>query len=327
MGGTSGSWPGGQIGVAIITHAAKRHLDRCLPPLLGSPLRPRVLVVNSGSDDGTLERAQALGAETLLVPRWSFNHGLTRELARRHLACPVVVMLTPDAYPQSEAFLERLTAPIRAGLAAVAYGRQIARDRAGVIERFGRAFNYPEHSHLRGLEDWPRYGSYTHFCSNACAAWSNRALDAIGGFPATLVSEETIAAARLLQRGERIAYVAEAVVQHSHDYGLIDEFRRHFDIGWSRRRFAADLVSRESDAPRGRAFARALVLRVARDAPWLLPYLPLLLAAKWAGYKTGWHGTGLPPRIAALLSGQDFFWAGIRRERRKHATGLSTARS
>jgi rhamnosyltransferase len=327
MGGAPGRLPSGQVGVAIITHKARRHLDRCLPSLLRSPLRPRVLVVNSGSGDGTLERAQELGAETLLVPRSNFNHGLTRELARHHLACPVVVMLTPDAYPQGEDFLERLTAPIRAGVAAVAYGRQIARDRAGVIERFGRAFNYPEHSHLRGLEDWPRYGSYTHFCSNACAAWSNPALDAIGGFPATLVSEETIAAARLLQRGERIAYVAEAVVQHSHDYGLIDEFRRHFDIGWSRRRFAADLVSREGDAPRGRAFARALLVRVAREAPWLLPYLPVLLAAKWAGYAAGWYGTRLPPAIAASLSGQDFFWPGLRRERRQRADGLSAARS
>lgn len=327
MSGTSGPSPGAQIGVAIITHAARRHLDRCLPPLLRSPLRPRVLVVNSGSGDGTLERAQELGAETLLVPRWSFNHGLTRELARRHLGCPVVVMLTPDAYPQGEAFLERLTAPIRAGLAAVAYGRQIARAQAGPIERFGRAFNYPEQSQLRGLDDWPRYGSYTHFCSNACAAWSSRALDAIGGFPATLVSEETIAAARLLERGERIAYVAEAVVQHSHDYGLLDEFRRHFDIGWSRRRFAEDLVSRESDTPRGRAFARALVLQLAREAPWLLPYVPLLLLAKWGGYRAGWHGTRLPPRIAALLSGQDFFWAGLRRDRQKRAAGLAPVRS
>ena len=201
-----------EIGVVVVTHAARRHLLHCLPPLLASPLRPRVLVVNSSSDDGTVELACRMGAETLVIPRRQFNHGLTRELARRHLATPIVVMLTPDAYARDIDFLDRLTLPIRLGRAAVAYGRQVPRDGAGLLERFGRAFNYPAEHQLRSLADWPAHGNYTHFCSNACAAWSNAALDSIGGFRATLVSEETIAVAELLARGQRIAYVADAVV-------------------------------------------------------------------------------------------------------------------
>ena len=133
-------------------------------------------------------------------------------------------MLTPDAYPEGDDFLERLTAPVRTGRAAVAYGRQLPREGAGLLERFGREFNYPAASQVRSLEDWSTFGSYTHFCSNACAAWSNAALDMIGGFRATLVSEETVAVAELLARGERIAYVADAVVRHSHAYDLADGF-------------------------------------------------------------------------------------------------------
>jgi rhamnosyltransferase len=223
------------IGVVVVTHEARQHLTRCLPPLFRSRLRPRVLVVNSSSGDGTVELARTLGAETLVVPRHTFNHGLMRELARRRLGTGIVVMLTPDAYPSHDDFLERLTAPLRHGLAAVAYGRQVARQGADLVERAGRAFNYPAESQLRSLADWDRHGSYTHFCSNACAAWSSTALDAIGGFKPTLVSEETIAVAELLARGERIAYVADAVVEHSHAHSLRDAFRRQFDIGYARR--------------------------------------------------------------------------------------------
>ncbi|HEY4831864.1 MAG TPA: glycosyltransferase family 2 protein, partial [Waddliaceae bacterium] len=61
--------------MAIITHNAKHHLPCCLPPLLQSSLKPRVLVVNSSSNDGTVEQAQSLGAETLVIPRADFNHG------------------------------------------------------------------------------------------------------------------------------------------------------------------------------------------------------------------------------------------------------------
>ncbi|MFO1075245.1 MAG: glycosyltransferase, partial [Geminicoccaceae bacterium] len=215
-----------EVGVVVVTHRARQHLRRCLPPLLASPLRPRVLVVNSSSQDGTVEEAQALGAETLVVARSAFNHGLTREQARQRLGTPVCVMLTPDAYPQEPDFLERLTAPVRNGAAAVAYGRQLARAGAGIVEQVGRLFSYPAESHVRSLADWPRYGSYTHFCSNACAAWSSKALDTIGGFKPTLVSEETIAVAELLAQGHSIAYVAEATVEHSHPQSLAAAFRR-----------------------------------------------------------------------------------------------------
>jgi rhamnosyltransferase len=296
------------VGVVVVTHRAREHLRHCLPPLLRSPLRPRVLVVNSSSGDGTVEEARRLGAEVMVVPRREFNHGLTRERARAALGAPVVAMLTPDAYPTGDDFLERLVAPVREGVAAVSYGRQLARPGAGLIERFGREFNYPDWAHVRGIEDWPRHGSYTHFCSNACAAWSSAALDRIGGFRATLVSEETIAAAELLRRGERIAYAADAVVFHSHAHGLADEFGRHFDIGYARRRFAGLLRAPERDELRGRRFARALIDRARRERPAALPLVLAHLAAKWLGYKAGLAGPSLPLFVARQLSGQDYFW-------------------
>lgn len=297
------------VGVAIITHRARAHLRHCLPPLLRSPLRPRVLVVNSSSGDGTVEEARRLGAEVLLVPRADFNHGLTREQARRFLATPVVVMLTPDAYPADDGLLGRLTAPVLSGAAAVAYGRQLARPGAGLLERLGREFNYPDRSHVRGLADWPAYGSYIHFCSNACAAWSSAALDRIGGFRPTLVSEETIAVAELLRLGERIAYVAEAAVVHSHALSLRGEITRHFDIGYTRRRFSELLRAGEGDEVRGRRLARTVIRKALRERPAELPGIALHLAAKWLGYRLGLAGPALPVAVARRLSGQDYYWA------------------
>ena len=303
-----GASPRVPVGVVIVTHRAREHLARCLPPLLDSPLRPRVLVVNSSSGDGTVEEARRLGAEVMVVPRREFNHGLTRELARREVRAEVVAMLTPDAYPTDAGFLERLTAPVRAGDAAIAYGRQAARAGAGLVERFGREFNYPAASNTRSLGDWRRHGSYTHFCSNACAAWSSAALDAIGGFRPTLVSEETIAAAELLRRGGRIAYVADAVVVHSHRHGLADEFARHFDIGYARERFSPLLRWRERDEVRGARFAKALLAQAWREEPASLPAVAAHLAAKWLGYRAGLLGPSLPLAVTRRLSGQDYFW-------------------
>ena len=296
------------IGVVVVTHRARRLLEGCLGPLLASPLRPQILVVNSSSHDGTVEKAWELGVETWTISRESFDHGRTRELARQRLGTTITVMLTPDAHATRSDFLELLTAPLRDGRASIAYGRQLPRVGADRIEAFNRAFNYPAQSQLRSLADWPTFGAYTHFCSNSCAAWVNAALDEIGGFPETLVSEETIAAARLLERGHRIAYVAEAAVRHSHASGILADFRRQFDIGHARRLHQALLLGRERDEARGLAYTRALLATLAREAPELLPYALLHTASRYAGYRLGMAGARLPRRLKALLSGQDFYW-------------------
>lgn len=298
-----------EVGVIVVTHAARDHLARCLPPLLRSPLRPRVLVVNSSSNDGTVEEARRLGAETLVLQRSRFNHGLTRDEARRALGLPVVAMLTPDASPLDDHFLERLTAPIREGRAAAAFGRQIARAGAGPLERLGRRLTYPDRSCLvRDLAGLRQAGFVP---SNACAAWSSAALDRIGGFPATLVSEETIAAHRLLAAGYSLAYVAEAVVRHSHAYGRRDELRRYFDIGWSRAAFP-ELRGDGAEAARGRRFAAQLLAAVVRAHPTALPGTLASLAARWAGYRLGLVGTRLPLAVAAKCSAQDYYWGTAR---------------
>lgn len=314
------------IGVVIVTHRAQSHLRRCLPPLFASPLAPRVLVVNSSSGDGTVELAEELGAEVMIVPRRDFNHGATRERARRVLATDIVVMLTPDAYPTHAGFVAELTRPIRDGRAAVAYGRQIPHTGADLFERFDRAFNYPSESQLRSLADWPAYGSYTHFCSNACAAWSNAALDAIGGFRPTLVSEETVAVAELLARGERIAYVAGAVVRHSHRNSLAGGFRRAFDIGWTRRLHGELLLARGGEEARGRRYLSSLLAQVLQEAPWRLPEALLHTALRYAGYRIGLVGPHLPHAWPPRLSGQDFFWdSELGRELATGGTGVPRA--
>jgi rhamnosyltransferase len=307
----------GEVGVAVVTHRARRHLPHCLPPLLASPLRPRVLVVDSASDDGTVELAAAMGAETLVVPREQFNHGLTREMARRQLGTPVVVMLAADAYPLDDSFLERLVLPLREGRAAAAYGRQIPHPGADLLERLRRAFEYP-------AEAGRAVGSRSRACSNACAAWSSAALDAIGGFRATLVGEDQIAAAALVARGYTIAYVADAVVRHSCRRGPLDELRRGFDLGWTRSAFAP-LFAPDRQTARGRAFAMLALRTALREEPAALPRILRALAARSAGYRLGLLGPWLPRALARRCRGEDYFWTSVPFRQGALAPAMGTA--
>lgn len=306
------------IGVAIITHRAKKHLKQCLPPLLASPLKPRVLLVNSSSYDGTVELAQSLGAETLVIPRREFNHGTTRDLARRHLKTDIVVMMTPDAYALDNSLLEKLVAPILQNKATITYARQIPHDGADFFESFPRQFNYPDASELRSIGDISHYGVYTFFCSNTCAAYRNSALDEIGGFGPALFGEDTVAVAKLLKGGHAIAYVAEAVVKHSHRYTLKQEFKRHFDIGLARRESRNLLLEAGKDAKRGAQFVKSMLGQLASKYPHLIPYGCLQIAFKWLGYRLGQASLHAPLWLKKTCSSQDFYWAShIGREKEK----------
>jgi rhamnosyltransferase len=297
-----------KIGVAFITHNARHHLANCLPPFLNSPLKPRVLVVNSSSKDGTVEEAKNLGAETLTIPRSSFNHGTTRELARKHLGTDIVVMVTPDAYALDANLLGHLIRPIVNGQASVCYARQIPHEGAGFFEAFARHFNYPADSHIRSLKDVDKYGVYSFFCSDSCAAYSNAALDEIGGFQEVLIGEDTVAVANLLLKGHSVAYSAEAVIRHSHSYTLWQEFQRHFDTGLARKSYQHLLVLGGKDSARGKMYIQTMFRKLRKEAPGLLPYAVLQTLVKWLGYQTGRLST-LAPRVwKRFFSGQDFYW-------------------
>jgi rhamnosyltransferase len=297
------------IGIAIITHNARNHLQFCLPPLLNSPLKPKILVVNSSSHDGTVELAREMGAETLVIPRKEFNHGHTREKARKLLNVDIVVMMTPDAYPIDQEMIGKLVEPLRQEKASISYARQIPHAGAGFFESFPREFNYPNNSHIRGLEDISKYGVYTIFCSNSCAAYLNHALDEIGGFKPVLLGEDTFAVAELLLKGHKVAYTAEAIVSHSHGYSLKQEFKRSFDTGLIRKQQSELIKLFGKDETRGREFVKQMMGTVLKKQPHMLPYACFQTLAKYVGYRLGTGCVNLPNSIKKLFSSQDFYWS------------------
>lgn len=296
------------IGIAIPTYQAEKHLIHILPTLLRCSLKPKILIIDSSSTDGTMTFAKQYGVQTVIIPKNEFNHGLTREKARKILNTEIVVFLTQDAYPAQDNLIELLTVPLIQNKASVSYSRQVSHHPSYIFETFAREFNYPPESQLRSLKDAAKYGIYTFFCSNSCAAYKNHALEEIGGFKNVLFGEDTYAVAELLHKGHKIAYVAEAVVKHSHNYTIKQEFQRHFDMGISRKRFSHYLSAAGKDEKRGKDYATKLLKKIALEKSFLLPYAFFHLFAKWLGYKIGMHAEKVPLWLKKALSSQKSYW-------------------
>lgn len=269
-----------------------------------------VLVFDSGSTDGSVGTTEDAGFELRPIDKASFDHGGTRQQAVDALTdADVVVFLTQDAVLESAQSIACLIRAFDDRRVGVAYGRQLPRPQAGVLEAHARGFNYPASSSVRCFDDRVRLGIKTAFTSNSFAAYRRDALMQVGGFPGKLIlGEDMVAAAKMLRDGWLVAYVADAVVFHSHGYTIRQELRRYFDIGVLHLDQHWLLETFGSAEGEGVAYVRSEIREVLRRAPLLLPSAVVRIAAKYLGYRLGLASNVLPRTVCRKLSMHQRYW-------------------
>lgn len=223
-----------QVTVIVPTYNASSKMSALMNRLQEQTLENiSVLIADSSSSDDTVKIANANHVEVLVVDRKKYDHGGTRTIAGKTAKGNLLVYLTQDALPFDVHSLKALITPFDNGnkLGAV-YGRQLPYPDATPFAAHLRLFNYPVQSCTRSLNDREKYGIKTAFLSNSFSAYRKSALEEIGWFKEGLIStEDTYAGAKLLIAGYSLAYAADAMVYHSHNYTLFQEFKRYFDIG------------------------------------------------------------------------------------------------
>ena len=245
------------------------------------------------------------------ISRKEFDHGRTRRDAVKRSAAPVFVMMTQDAMPADEFLLERLIAPLADEGVAVSYARQLPREEAGPVERFTREFNYPEESLVKSKEDIPRLGIKAFFCSKVCAAYRRDIYDRQGGFPRhAIFNEDMIYAAGCIKAGYKIAYTADAMVIHSHQYTNKEQFRRNFDLGVSQAEHPEIFGSVPSESEGVRLVKKtAQYLRDRGEGRRILP-MCVTSIYKFFGYKLGKNYKRLSFRRIMKYTMNKAYWEG-----------------
>lgn len=299
------------VGLVIPTRQSAPFLAQLLPALAAQTLQPQILVVDSGSTDGSVAQWRAFGAQVLEIDPKTFNHGGTRRLAAENLACDDLIYMTQDAIPRDpEAFAHLVAALHVEPDIGVAYGRQLPHRGAGLLARQARAFNYPAQAVSKRLADAPRLGIKTCFSSDAFCAYRRDRLLEVGNFPADVIgTEDAHVAARMLLRGYAVRYAADAEVEHSHDYTVLEEFRRYFDIGvfYGRETWIAEQFGRAGGE--GRRFVLAELAMLWRERqPWRIPEVVVRTGMKWAGYKLGGMERRLPRSFKQRIGMFGRYW-------------------
>ncbi len=285
-----------------------------LKPLFASLRRQsvqtnQILVVDSCSKDDTINICKAFGVDCIQIEAKRFDHGGTRNLAASRATGDILVFMTQDALFVDGDCLKNLIKPLDDPSIAASYGRQVPKEEANPIERFLRFFNYPSMGRIKGIEDLPELGIKTFFFSDVCSAIKKSVFEEMGGFPdRTIVNEDMFLAAKLIMKGYRIAYQANAVVFHSHHYPLKRQFQRYFDIGvfFRRNKWIRDLADSEKEGMKYfKEILRFLVDK--RQLNWI-PYVLADTATRYLGYRLGLLENSLPLSIKRYISFNKAFW-------------------
>ena len=284
-----------------------------------TPWKFEVLVIDSGSTDGTVELLENTPEVRVhKIPPSEFGHGRTRNLAISLTTGEFVAVITHDALPANKHWLSELVAAVeQSDNVAGAFGRHLAYEHDGpFMERdlrlhFDGFMAWPE---VMTIEDAERYQNdegyrqLLHYFSdnNAClrrSVWEKTP------YPDVDFAEDQLWAKQVVEAGYGKAYANKAVVFHSHTYGFVNLFRRSFDEARALQRLFGYRLCPSLVHMLGQSFRT-----VAADAKyyfaaklpvseiiWLLR-APLRNTAKQIGYYMGQRYERLPQFMVERIS-------------------------
>ena len=271
----------------------------------------RIIVMNTEESMWNKEWEKLSDAmEVHHLTKEEFDHGGTRARAAELSDSDVMVFMTQDAMPADRELLaELLKALDQEKNIAAAYARQLPNAECSFVERYTRAFNYPDTSLVKTKADLDKYGIKTFFCSNVCAAYKKDIYEKQGGFVRrTIFNEDMIYAGGLIQAGYGIAYAAEARVIHSHNYNCMQQFHRNFDLGVSQAEHPEIFEGVPSEGEGMRLVKKTLAYLIHSGRIWLIPGFVLQCAGKYAGYLAGKKFRKLPKKFILWCTMSPNYW-------------------
>ena len=302
------------VSVVIPVKDGGEDLARCLHRIRSQELAEQVqiVVVDSGSSDGSVAVARAAGALVREIPAEQFNHGSARNLGAGIAEGDVLVFISQDAYPEDEHWLEHLVMPLREQPDIVGvYGRQLPHEDARPPEVYFLSFLYGSEPRIQRAAGVGALNMQTTLFSNVNSAMPRAVWERFPFVEDIVMSEDQDWSRRVLLAGMRIAYEPAAAVRHSHNYTLLGAFRRFFDSGASAER--AYLAGERESA----RVLRAAAIDYARgELSWLwrsgqrrwIPYAILYETTKMAGLVLGANHRRLPLPLKRRMSALPAFW-------------------
>jgi rhamnosyltransferase len=284
-----------------------------------------VLVIDSGSTDGTAELLRSRPVRLIEIPNHEFNHGSTRNLGIREASGEIVVLAVQDARPHDRRWMQRLLACFDDPRVAGAYSCQLPRSDANpfikerlrnwvasqVEPRVQEVASREEFEALEPLERLQRVA----FDNVSSAVRRSVALEI--PFRKRRFGEDLDWGYRAVLSGHKVVFEPRSKVVHSHNSSIWYEFKRvYLDHQNLHRLLGVHTVPRWKNVVASTRWAVPHLLKVVREDPdlgrlgrlkWRAKAFPYAFSQNLAQYLGAWstsrleQGDAVFRRIDGLL--------------------------
>lgn len=197
------------VSVIIRCFNEEKHIGNLLRALQFQTVKDyEAIIVDSGSNDSTLQIAKSYAARIVTISPKNFTFGFSLNQGCAAARGAIFVIASAHVLPMHERWLEELIKPFTDSKVAIVYGRQIGNSITKFSEHQVFAQQFPETSNFR---------QQTPFCNNANAAirreiWEKR------NFDETLSGLEDLdMGVWVIKNGYYLAYNADAAIVHIHE--------------------------------------------------------------------------------------------------------------
>jgi len=196
----------------------------------------KVLVIDSSSSDETVKIASESKCQVEIISKNDFSHGGTRRSAAKKLygqGYTHAIYMTQDVFLKPNSLKELISFINSDSQLGVVYGKQEVDLAKGTLyEYHARLFNYKSESYKFGKSDIENLGIKTIFSSDAFAIYNLNLFSKVNFFDnKNDVSEDMLAAHKFIMADYLVGYCSTAKVNHTHNYSIMDEFKRYKSIG------------------------------------------------------------------------------------------------
>lgn len=224
--------------IIIPTRNGQPEIQACLESTFrqATPWSYEVLVIDSGSTDGTLDVVRQYPARVIEIPGETFNHGGTRNAAAEMAKGEFLVFLVQDAVPADDRWLAELVEAAQLPGAAGSYSRQLAHPGDHALTRLQMEQGLPQFEErlvqrLQPDQAWDTLSPMERFALATfrdSASCMRREVWKSYPFGTVPYGEDIDWGARVIQAGYAIVYEPRSAVYHSHDRSAWYELRRAY---------------------------------------------------------------------------------------------------
>lgn len=226
------------ISVVIPVKNGEKYFEPVLKAVFAQEINSNleVIIVDSGSQDRTLDITKKYPVKLYQIPEKEFNHGLTRNFGISKCCGKYIILMGADVIPYNNYWMQKLIDNLEFDeYVAGVYSRQVPHKDSHLltrirVNRFFTTSKIRRESYIRNnIEDYnkltPKEKHKLCNFENVSSCIKKEIWQRFP-FPKTDFGEDIEWAKLVLLAGYKIIYEPESIVYHSHDFSLSGWYKK-----------------------------------------------------------------------------------------------------